>query len=154
MPESHSNRTSSKPELAAKVAAKRKARDELVERMSRHPLDDSELAITHAEPSVLLSDVANGRLTALEVTAAFCRAAALAQVRSNCLPEICFDEANRRARWLDEQLRLTDKPIGSLHGLPISIKASRTALGGITALLKATLGQCAMSGLQATLGMR
>ena len=33
-----------------------------------------------------------------------------------------FPEALERAKYLDEYLELHDKPVGPLHGLPVSIK--------------------------------
>lgn len=40
----------------------------------------------------------------------------------NCLTEIFVDKALARAAYLDEQLKTTGKPVGPLHGLPISLK--------------------------------
>lgn len=44
--------------------------------------------------------------------------------QTNCLSEIFFEEALERARFLDDYLSREGKPIGPLHGLPISIKVS------------------------------
>ncbi|KAE8420862.1 amidase signature domain-containing protein [Aspergillus pseudocaelatus] len=41
---------------------------------------------------------------------------------TNCLTEVLFDQALERSRELDEYLRRQGKPIGPLHGLPISLK--------------------------------
>jgi amidase len=38
------------------------------------------------------------------------------------LTEIFFDQAFERAKELDEHLKKTGKPVGPLHGLPISLK--------------------------------
>jgi amidase len=43
-------------------------------------------------------------------------------IQVNCLTEIFIDKAIERATWLDEQLKTTGKPVGPLHGLPISLK--------------------------------
>ncbi len=45
---------------------------------------------------------------------------ALAQ--TNCLSETCFDRALATARARDEHFARTGKPVGALHGLPISLK--------------------------------
>ena len=38
------------------------------------------------------------------------------------MTEIFIDKALKRAAYLDEQLKKTGKPVGPLHGLPISLK--------------------------------
>lgn len=40
----------------------------------------------------------------------------------NCLNEVFFDKALESARKLDEHFARTGKPVGPLHGLPISLK--------------------------------
>lgn len=42
--------------------------------------------------------------------------------QTNCLTEIFFDRAVTRAQELDKYLKRTGKPVGPLHGLPISLK--------------------------------
>lgn len=42
--------------------------------------------------------------------------------QTNCLSEILFDEALQQAAQLDEYMTVHGKPIGMLHGLPISVK--------------------------------
>lgn len=54
--------------------------------------------------------------------------------QTNCLTETFFDEADSRARQLD-QLRQDGKLAGPLHGLPISLKDSFQVAG-----TQATLG--------------
>ncbi|GLB01105.1 hypothetical protein AtubIFM57143_010483 [Aspergillus tubingensis] len=70
----------------------------------------------------LLTELHSKRLTAEEVTRAFCKRAAIAQQLSRCLSEPLFTQALARARTLDTHLRNTNTPIGPLHGLPISVK--------------------------------
>jgi len=43
-------------------------------------------------------------------------------MQNNCLHEIMFDQALARAKELDEYLRKYNKPVGPLHGLPVSLK--------------------------------
>lgn len=42
--------------------------------------------------------------------------------QTNCLTEILFPEALKRAQFLDDHLEKTGEVIGPLHGLPISLK--------------------------------
>ncbi|KAG6027988.1 hypothetical protein E4U41_000797 [Claviceps citrina] len=72
----------------------------------------------------LLRRLANAEVTCLAVTTAFCKRAAIAQQLTSCLTERFFDRALARAKYLDEYLRQEGKPMGPLHGLPISIKDS------------------------------
>ncbi|KAI2909198.1 hypothetical protein CBS11852_322 [Aspergillus niger] len=70
----------------------------------------------------LLKELHSKRLSAEEVTRAFCKRAAIAQQLSRCLSEPLFTQALARARSLDAHLHTTNTPIGPLHGLPISVK--------------------------------
>ncbi|KAJ9666035.1 hypothetical protein H2201_003948 [Coniosporium apollinis] len=99
-------------------------------------LTDQEVAITEKhDATALLEKLASGELTAYDVTLAFCKRAALAQQLTNCLTEIMFEEALARAKSLDEQLKEKGKPMGPLHGLPISLKDSFNVKG-----VQATVG--------------
>ena len=66
----------------------------------------------------LLVELKTKRLSSEELTRAFLRRAAVAQLATNCLTELMWDEAIQRARYLDT----LPEPIGPLHGLPISVK--------------------------------
>ncbi|GAB1210164.1 hypothetical protein APSETT445_008954 [Aspergillus pseudonomiae] len=82
-----------------------------------------ELAITATEDATaLLAKIANREYTAVEVTTAFSKRAAIAQQLTSCLTETFFDVALTRAKALDEHLASTGKTVGPLHGLPISLK--------------------------------
>ncbi|KAH1456334.1 hypothetical protein KXX13_000400 [Aspergillus fumigatus] len=70
----------------------------------------------------LLRAMADNHLTAEEVTTAFCKRAAIAHQLTRCLTEPLFDRAVQRARELDAYLHRTGRPIGPLHGLPVSVK--------------------------------
>lgn len=108
-------------------------------------LSPRELEITAvSELAVLLTKLATGEWSSVEVTTAFCKRAVIAHqvvspsnplpvwrlsyllhvpsVQTNCLTEIFVDRALERATWLDEQLKSTGKVVGPLHGLPISLK--------------------------------
>ncbi|KAI1655067.1 amidase [Daldinia decipiens] len=94
-----------------------------------------ELAITNQTAVQLLPKLASGELTSEAVTRAFCKRAAAAHQLINCLSETCFDRALETAKKLDEHLAQTGKPIGPLHGLPVSLKDNFNLTG-----LDATVG--------------
>ncbi|KAF1811872.1 amidase [Eremomyces bilateralis CBS 781.70] len=83
---------------------------------------EKELEITGSTATQLLQKLASGELKSEEVTKAFCKRAAAAHQLTNCLSETLFAAALDTARSLDEHLARTGKPIGPLHGLPISLK--------------------------------
>ena len=86
-------------------------------------LSQDELRITEQHDATsLVENLAAGKLKSVDVVSAFAKRAAIAQQLVNCLTEIFFDDAIARAKWLDEQLQKTGKPVGPLHGLPISLK--------------------------------
>lgn len=82
-----------------------------------------ELDITDVEDCIaLLKKIHSKEWSALEVTVAFCKRAAIAQQLVNCLMDIDFDGGIKRAKELDEYLESTGKVVGPLHGLPVSFK--------------------------------
>ncbi|KAL1609874.1 hypothetical protein SLS60_001539 [Paraconiothyrium brasiliense] len=89
-------------------------------------LSEGERRITsNHDATSLLEKLRSGSWSAEQVTIAFCKRAAIAHQLTNCLTEIFFDEAIKRARELDRE-RQTDplKAIRPLHGLPVSLKDS------------------------------
>lgn len=70
----------------------------------------------------------------MEVATAFCKRAAIAQQLTCCLTEIFFEQAIARAQELDRQFAETGKPVGPLHGIPISLKDSYNVAGVQTTL--------------------
>ena len=86
-------------------------------------LTPDELSWTETnDVAVLVSLLAKREVSSEQLTAAFCKRAAIAQQLNRCLTEIFFERALGRARQLDEFLVKTGKVVGPLHGLPISIK--------------------------------
>ncbi|KAF2089205.1 putative glutamyl-tRNA amidotransferase subunit A [Saccharata proteae CBS 121410] len=93
-----------------------------VTKIAAQVLSPSELSITESTPEKLLSQLATGDLKCTAVTSAFLRRAALAQHLTNCITELLPERASARAQELDDYLAKHGKPMGPLHGLPISVK--------------------------------
>ncbi|KAI9037998.1 putative general amidase [Aspergillus affinis] len=88
-------------------------------------LTHQELAITeNYDIRALLTIIAQGKLSSEEVITAFSKRAAISHQLTRCLTEPLFDRALAQAKQLDQHLQRTGKPIGPLHGLPVSIKDS------------------------------
>ncbi|DAA73110.1 TPA_exp: General amidase GmdB [Trichophyton benhamiae CBS 112371] len=104
-----------------------------------------ELEITSSPAAVILEKTASGSWTAESVARAFCKRAAAAHQLTNCLSETLFPEAIKTAQALDTHLAATGKPLGPLHGLPISIKDNFNIAGK-----DSTLGFTAWVGQPAT----
>jgi len=67
--------------------------------------------------------ISSAKLSAVQVTTAFCKTAAVAHQINNCLHEIFFGQALERAKQLDAYFAENGgKTVGPLHGLPISLK--------------------------------
>lgn len=85
-------------------------------------LNQRDIQITDSLPEELVKILASGQLTATDVTLAFLRRAAVAQRLTNCITELLPERALSRAKELDKYLSRHGKPVGPLHGLPISVK--------------------------------
>ncbi|EME85207.1 uncharacterized protein MYCFIDRAFT_54362 [Pseudocercospora fijiensis CIRAD86] len=102
---------------------------------SRTHLSAREIEITeHYSASQLLQLLANGSLSATEVLEAFAHRATIAHQLTNCLSEVFFDEAKAQAQRLDQYYAEHGKPIGPLHGLPVSLKDQFRVKGVETSL--------------------
>ncbi|KAH6962456.1 amidase signature domain-containing protein [Ilyonectria sp. MPI-CAGE-AT-0026] len=88
----------------------------------RELLEAHEVEITEKPAEELVKLLAEGKLSALEVTRSFLRRAALAQRLVNCVTELLPSSALERAEFLDRYYKDNGKTIGPLHGLPISVK--------------------------------
>lgn len=85
--------------------------------LSRH-----EISIVSLDSSRLVTKLAEGALSSLEVAQAYCKTTAIAHQINNCLHEIFFSEALKRAAELDRYYKDHGRPSGPLHGLPVSLK--------------------------------
>ncbi|KAL8830206.1 MAG: hypothetical protein Q9191_001567, partial [Dirinaria sp. TL-2023a] len=90
----------------------------------RSSLSSQEVDITESSAEKLLEQLRNGVWSAVSVTNAFLRRAKLTQNLTNCVTELISERALDRAEFLDSYLKKHGKPIGPLHGLPISVKES------------------------------
>ena len=88
-------------------------------------LSSQDLDITETDNAKALSAaITRKKFTAVEVTTAFCKRAAIAQQVTNCLTEILFESSLKRATYLDAYLEKHGKPLGPFHGLPMTVKDS------------------------------
>lgn len=85
-------------------------------------LEDNEALITESNPSYILQNLLSGSWKAEAVIKAFISRATIAHYLTNPLSETFFDRAVARAQELDKAFEETGKPVGPLHGLPISLK--------------------------------
>jgi amidase len=85
-------------------------------------LDEKEIEITETDAVGVVEKTTSGQWSAVEVAKAFCHRAAIAHQLVNCLHEIFFDQAIAEAEKADKYFKENNKPIGVLHGLPVSLK--------------------------------
>lgn len=86
-------------------------------------LSSRDLEITEIDDAnELVAALASGTYSAVEVTTAFLKRAAIAHQLVNCLTEFFPERALAQARSLDKHFAETGKTKGPLHGLPISLK--------------------------------
>ncbi|CAD6585111.1 MAG: hypothetical protein TREMPRED_004052 [Tremellales sp. Tagirdzhanova-0007] len=86
-------------------------------------LNAAELKIISLDATGLGEAIASRKWTSVQVTMAYAKAATIVHQATNCLMDFFPDEAIERARWLDGELERTGRPVGVLHGVPVSIKA-------------------------------
>ncbi|RYC59146.1 hypothetical protein CHU98_g7066 [Xylaria longipes] len=108
--------------LSSRDLAKAEKQRDLTDSFIQQFLGADEISIISKDSVQLVEEIKEGRLTAVQVTSAFCKTAALAHQINNCLHEIFFDQALERAAWLDAQFSDKKSTVGPLHGLPISFK--------------------------------
>ncbi|THX94268.1 acetamidase [Aureobasidium pullulans] len=104
-----------------------------------------ELKYTTAKIPEILQQIHCKAWKAADVAQAFSKRAAVCHQLTNCLSETLFPEALERAKFLDDHLQKTGKPIGPLHGLPVSLKDNFNIIGK-----DSTLGFVSWVGVPAT----
>lgn len=93
-------------------------------------LTPEEIEITEEYDAVgLAAAIAARKYTAVAVAKAFCKRAVIAHQLTCCLTQFFMDKALEQAAQLDEYLAKHGKPIGPLHGLPISVKEHMVLAG-------------------------
>jgi amidase len=93
--------------------------------LSQYPLSkltETERAIVKSDATRIVELIRKRVHTSQNVLTAFVKVAVAAQDITNCLSEVCFEEAFVRARELDQYMETTGNVVGPLHGLPVSIK--------------------------------
>ncbi|SPN97375.1 uncharacterized protein DNG_00889 [Cephalotrichum gorgonifer] len=85
-------------------------------------LDNETLAITSWDVPELVERTTNASISAQDVVTAFSKRAAIAHQLNKSFLEINFDNALTRAKELDAYFQKRGKPIGPLHGLPVTLK--------------------------------
>jgi amidase len=78
--------------------------------------------LTELPAETILHRIATGNLTSTQVTRAFLQRAGLASKAVNCITELLPERALKRAAELDQYYATNGRPMGPLHGLPISVK--------------------------------
>lgn len=89
-------------------------------------LDSLDIQITRASTTKILSNIKERTWTSQRVMIAFCKRAVVAHQLVNCATDFIFEEALQTARDHDAYLAKTGQVKGPLHGLPISVKVSRS----------------------------
>jgi fatty acid amide hydrolase len=70
----------------------------------------------------LVSQISQGKITSVQALLFFAAMSAESHKRYNCLTNVMFTDALKRALELDQIYQTTGRVVGPLHGLPISIK--------------------------------
>lgn len=97
-------------------------------------LDARTIEITEKPLEVLLTELGSGKLTSVETLEAYLKRAVLAHQLTNCCVQFLVPYARDLAKKADEHLARTGKPLGPLHGLPISLKDQHSIKGHETVM--------------------
>ncbi|KAJ7121254.1 amidase [Mycena crocata] len=106
----------------AVVAAKRTFRDQLLEREAQGASPADRTIFIRSTAHEIVANIERGVWTASQVLEAFIAQSLIAQSATNCVTEVLFEHARKRARDLDTEFGKTGRLTGPLHGVPISVK--------------------------------
>ncbi|TID18855.1 hypothetical protein E6O75_ATG05976 [Venturia nashicola] len=96
-------------------------------------LTAQEIEITETHDCTSLAEaIATKRYTAVAVATAFGKRSIICHQLACCLTQWFMDSAIEQAKVLDEYLEKNGKPIGPLHGVPISIKEHMPMAGSFS----------------------
>lgn len=95
----------------------------------RQFLSPQEVTITESTPDQILESITTTKWTSASVATAFSHRAAIAHQLTNALHEIFFEDDIKRAAELDVYIKEHGRPVGPLHGLPVSLKDSVNVKG-------------------------
>lgn len=91
-----------------------------------------EKEITALSGVVLAKEIATGTYTSVEVFKAYAKNAVICHQLTNAAMDLFLDVGLKRAEELDAYLAEHGKPVGALHGLPVSLKEHYDFAGRIT----------------------
>ncbi|KAK2029137.1 amidase [Colletotrichum zoysiae] len=106
------------------AAKKRQIRAEAIAAETQEGEKDAEATdITRIGNAAGLSlMISRGEISCENVIKAYIHRAIKAHEKANCLTEVLFEDALRRARELDAYMTKHGKPLGPLHGIPVTLK--------------------------------
>jgi amidase len=100
-----------------------------VQEIPKTILSAEEQAITSLDVPAIISSIAAGQYSSVQVLKAFVHRAAIAHQLLNCCLEFPYAAALARAEKLDAFFKSTGKTVGPMHGLPISVKDQCRVVG-------------------------
>jgi amidase len=103
------------------ITSKRNARDKALGFAGLYLVNDHDV-YTKATASEIVQRIAKGEWTSSEVLEAYIARSAVAQTEVNCLTEVLYEDARKRAKELDAEFASTKTLRGPFHGVPFSVK--------------------------------
>ncbi|KAG1855433.1 amidase signature domain-containing protein [Suillus tomentosus] len=103
------------------IMLKRNARDKALGFASPYLVNDHDV-YTEATASEIVQRIAKEEWTSSRVLEAYIARSAMAQAEANCLTEVLYEDARKRAKELDTEFATTKTLQGPFHGVPFSIK--------------------------------
>ncbi|KAG1903817.1 amidase signature domain-containing protein [Suillus fuscotomentosus] len=103
------------------ITSKRNARDKALGFASPYLVNDHDV-YTKAMASEIVQRIAKEEWTSSRVLEAYIAQSAMAQAEANCLTEVLYEDARKRAKELDAEFATTKTLRGPFHGVPFSVK--------------------------------